>query len=163
IEVRKKIPSLVVDGNKPEGRGEGSDLHHLESFCKAIGVYEIEERRLADLEKADLDLYPSIFLLNVAELTPTLVAKLKSYVENGGSLCYFMGEEIKPEYYNTELFKAGIFPLQITDRPYDPLAASFGDPDLRKAERERLRQKDPTPKVLFPKPDHPLVARLAPF
>src|SRR5439155_25990166 len=41
--------------------------------------------------------------------------------------------------------------------------AAFGDPDLRKKERERLRQIDPTPKILFPKGDHPLVSRLSPF
>ncbi len=163
IEVRKKVPSLVVDGNKPEGRGEAGDMSHLQAFYSASGVYEIEERRLLDLEKADLDLYPSIILLNVAEIPPAIVKRLKLYVENGGSLCYFMGEEVKPEHYNAELFKAGIFPLRITDRPHDPLAAAYGDPDQRKKERERLRQTDPTPKILFPRPDHPLVSRVAPF
>src|SRR5262249_34782273 len=150
IEVRKKIPSLVVDGNKPENRVETGDMSHLQAFYAASGVYEIEELRLEDLEKADLDLYPSIFLLSVAEIPSPIVTRLKQYVENGGSLCYFMGEEVKPEHYNNELFKAGIFPLQVLDRPYDPLAAAFGDPDLRKKERERLRQIDPTPKILFP-------------
>ena len=163
LEVRKKVPSLVIDGNKPEGRGEAGDMYHLQAFYAASGVYDIEERRLADLEKADLDLYPSIILLNVAEVPPPVIAKLKTYVENGGSLCYFMGEEIKPDHYNVDLFKAGLFPLKIVDRPYDPLAAGFGDPDLRKQERDRLRQTDRTPKILFPKPTHPLVARLSPF
>jgi hypothetical protein len=163
IEVRRKVPSLVVDGNKPEGRGEAGDMSHLQAFAAASDIYDLEERRLADLEKADLDLYPSIILLNVSEIPPAIVKKLKSYVESGGSLCYFMGEEIKPEHYNTELFKAGIFPLKITDRAHDPLAANDPDPDLRKRKREQLRQTDPTPKILFPKADHPLVSRLAPF
>ncbi len=163
IEVRKKIPSLVIDGNKPEGRGEAGDRFHLDAFYSASGVYDLEERRLEDLVKADLDLYPSIILLNVARIPDEVVAKLKAYVENGGSLCYFMGEEVVPDHYNTTLFKNGLFPLQIANRPYDPLAASFTDPELRKKERERLRQVDPTPKILFPKPDHPLVARLSPF
>src|SRR5206468_1897620 len=88
---------------------------------------------------------------------------LKQYVENGGSLCYFMGEEVKPDHYNSELFKAGIFPLQIVDRAYDPLAAAYPDPENRARERERQRQVDPTPKILFPNADHPLVSRLSPF
>src|SRR4029077_11758472 len=112
IEVRKKVPTLVVDGNKPEGRGEAGDMSHLQSFYAASLIYETEERRLADLEKADLDLYPCIILLNVGEIPPPVVSKLKTYVENGGSLCYFMGEEVKAEHYNTVLFKAGLFPLQ---------------------------------------------------
>src|SRR5262249_36496868 len=60
--------------------------------------------------------------------------------------------------------KNGIFPLLIGDRPFDPVnAAGMVDPELRKKERERLRQTDPSPKILFPKGDHPLVRRMAPF
>ncbi len=150
IEVRKKVPTLVVDGNKPEGRGEGGDMFHLQAFYSASGTYETEERRLADLEKADLDLYPSIILLNVAEVPAPVVAKLKKYVENGGSVCWFMGEEVKSDHYNSALFKAGVFPLLLEDRPYDPLAAAgFADPEMRQKERERIRQTEPQPKILF--------------
>ena len=164
IEVRKKVPTLVVDGNKPEGRGEAGDMFHLQSFYAGT-VYEVEERRLPDLEKADLDLYPSIILLNVGEIPAPIIARLKAYVENGGSLCYFMGEEVKSDHYNTALFTAGIFPLQIEDRPYDPLAAAgIVDPEARKKERDRLRQTVPQPKILFRDADkNILVQRLAPF
>ena len=160
IEVRKKVPALVVDGNKAEGKGEYGDLFHLRAFYGEITGYEAEERSLASLEKTDLDLHPSIILLNVAEIPPKLVAKLKSYVENGGSLCYFMGEEVKADHYNNDLFKAGIFPLQIEDRPYDPLAATgIVDPELRKKERERLRQTVSQPKLLFRDPEKNILAR----
>ncbi|MFO0878924.1 MAG: BatA domain-containing protein [Gemmataceae bacterium] len=164
IEVRKKVPTLVVDGNRPEHRGEGGDMFHLQSFYAASGIYEIEERTLAALEKTDLDLYPSIVLLNVGEIPEPLVKKLRAYVDNGGSLCFFLGEETKPDHYNSVLYKAGIFPVLLTDRPYDPLAAAgMVDPEQRKKERDRLRQTDPAPKILFPKADHPLVRRLTPF
>jgi hypothetical protein len=165
IEVRKKVPTLVIDGNKPEGRGEGGDMFHLQAFYAASAIYETEERRLADLEKADLDLYPTIILLNVAEIPAPIVAKLKKYVENGGSLCWFLGEEVKSDHYNTALYKAGVFPLLIEDRPYDPLAAAgMADPEARKKERERLRQTDPQPKILFRDPDkNVLGARLSRF
>ncbi|MFO0846873.1 MAG: hypothetical protein U0797_31660, partial [Gemmataceae bacterium] len=158
VEVRKKVPMLVVDGNKPENRGEGGDMFHLQSFYSATQVYEVEERSLPALEKTDLDLYPSIILLNVAELPEAVVKKLKAYVENGGSLCYFLGDEVKPDHYNSVLFKNGLFPLLIGDRPFDPLnAAGMLDPELRKKERVRLRQIEPTPKILFPNPEHRLV------
>ena len=164
IEVRRHVPTLLVDGNKPEYRGNGGDLFHMLSFYAGSGIYEAEERRLADLEKADLDLYPSIILLNVGEIPAAVIAKLKTYVENGGSLCYFMGEEVKSDHYNTALFKAGIFPLQIEDRPYDPLnAAGIVDPEARKKERERLHQTDPQPKILFRDPEKNILAqRLSP-
>ncbi len=164
MEVRKKVPTLVIDGNKLESKGEGSDMFHFQSFFAATGIYEIEERTLAQLEKADLDLYPSIVLLNVGEIPEPIVKRLKSYVENGGSLCYFMGEEVKPEHYNNVLFKNGLFPVLLNDRPFDPLmAAGMIDPEQRVKERERLRQTDRTPKILFPKPEHPLVRPLVPF
>jgi hypothetical protein len=165
IEVRKKVPTLVIDGNKPEGRGEGGDMFHLQAFYSASGTFETEERRLVDLEKADLDLYPSIILLNVAEVPAPVVAKLKKYVENGGSLCWFLGEEVKSDHYNTALFKAGVFPLLLEDRPYDPLnAAGIVDPEARKKERDRLRQKDAQPKILFRDADkNVLGARLSGF
>ncbi|MFM7149494.1 MAG: BatA domain-containing protein [Gemmataceae bacterium] len=164
LEVRKKIPTLVVDGNKPEGRGEGSDIFHLQSFYAASGVYEIEQRSLAALEKTDLDLYPMVLLLNVAEAPEPVIRKLKTYVENGGSLCWFLGEEVKPDHYNNALFKNGLFPVLLADRPFDPIAAAgIVDPEQKKRERERLRQTDPTPKILFPKPESPLVRRLGPF
>jgi len=165
IEVRKKVPTLVVDGNKPEHRGnEGSDMMLLRSFYEASGIYEVEERQLQDLEKADLDLYPSIMMLNVKEIPDPVIKRLQAYVNNGGSLCFFMGDEVSADHYNTKLFKAGLFPLLINARQYDPLAeAGIVDLEARKKERERLVQVSPTPKILFPKPDHVLVRRLSPF
>jgi hypothetical protein len=168
LEVRRKVPVLLVDGNRPERKGDGSDLHHLRAFAAGSAIYELEELKLADLEKADLDLYPTIFLINVPELSPLAVTKLKSYVEQGGSLCYFLGEEIKSDHYNTTLFKEGLFPLQIGEQPYDPLvtvmtAADYTDLDKRKEERNRLRTRDSTPKILFPDADNALVKDLVPW
>jgi hypothetical protein len=163
IELRRKIPILIVDGNKPEHRGNGGDLFHMLSFYAASGIYEAEERRLADLEKADLDLYPGVILLNVGEMPEAVVKKLKTYVDNGGSLAYFMGDEVKPDFYNTTLFKAGVFPLTIGNRPHDPLASEFPILEKREEERVKQRQTNKQPKILFPKPDNPLVAPLVPF
>ena len=38
IELRRKVPILVVDGNKPEYRGNGGDMFHMLSFYAATGV-----------------------------------------------------------------------------------------------------------------------------
>jgi hypothetical protein len=161
IEVRRKVPILVVDGNRPEARGDGGDLFHIQAFFAASAIYDLEERKVAELEKTDLDLYPAILLLNVPDLTPGVVTRLKSYVEQGGSLCYFLGEDVKSDYYNNVLFKNGLFPLQIGDRPFDPLQSTFPDPEARAKERERLRQTDNQPKMLVTDPKHMLVEWLA--
>jgi hypothetical protein len=158
VEVRRKVPALVIDGTRPENKA-GGDMTYLEAFFTASAIYDIEERRLSDLAKADLDLYPCIILLNVPEITDAkVVAKLKNYVEQGGSLCYFLGEEVRPENYNTTLFGAGLFPVKIGERPYDPLLAQgIVDPDARNKEREQRRQTDRTPKILFPNEKHAVV------
>lgn len=163
LEVRKKVPTLVVDGNKPEGRGDGGDMSHLAAFYAASGIYEVEERRLEDLAKSDLDLYPGVILLNVAELPEAAIKKLQSYVNNGGSVTWFLGEETKADHFNTALFNAGLFPVLLEDRPYDPFAAQgIADPEQRKKLRDAARQTDPKPKILFPDATNVLVQRLAP-
>ncbi|MFQ3591985.1 MAG: BatA domain-containing protein [Gemmataceae bacterium] len=163
IEVRKKVPTLVIDGNKPENRGEGSDMFHLQAFYEASGIYEIEERRLDDLARADLDLYPGIILLNVPELTEAAVKKLQAYVANGGSLMWFLGEETKSDHYNNVLFKADLFPVLLEDRYHDPLAAQ-GVANVEDRVKLRAQQisTDPKPKILFPDPENVMVRRLAP-
>ena len=162
IEVRKKVPTLVVDGNKPENRGEGSDMFHLQAFYDASGIYEIEERRLEDLARADLDLYPGIILLNVPELSEAAIKKLQAYVANGGSVTWFLGEEVKSDHYNNVLFKSELFPVRLEDRFHDPLhAQGIVDPDDRAKLRARLVSTDSKPKILFPEPESVMVRRLA--
>lgn len=166
IEVRRRVPALVVDGNKDSMRGDNSDIKHLQAFVVGSGVHDIEERKLADLKTADLDLYPSIVLLNVPEITDEVVLKkLSEYVNNGGSLCYFLGDQAQQGAYN-ELFKKGLFPVTLLER-YDPLAKEYPDLKKRKARRADLAQLDPKPKVLFPKlkggKAHPAVRRMEEF
>ncbi len=167
IEVRKRVPTLVVDGNGPDGLLPGGDYFHLESAFAAAKSYEVERVKVEDLDTISLDLYPSIIFLNLPELkSPRALEKLDEYVKNGGSVCYFLGEKARPAFYNETLFKAhkGLFPLLIGERPYDPV-----DPNGTKPEQERgdlrsdRRQKDPQPKILFrqlrDKP-HPVVEHL---
>jgi hypothetical protein len=163
IEVRKKVPTLVIDGNKPENRGESSDMFHLQAFYDASGIYEVEERRLEDLAKSDLDLYPGIILLNVPELSEAAVKKLQTYVANGGAVTWLLGEEVKSDHYNNVLFKSDLFPVLLEDRFHDALhAQGVVDPQDRAKLRDQMRQTDPKPKILFPDPTNVMVSRLAP-
>ena len=92
IEVRKKVPTLVVDGGGPESRSSGGDLFHVETAFSAAKSYEIERRRVDELAKTNLDLYPSIIFLNVPEIKETAVLeRLQAYVERGGSIARKIG------------------------------------------------------------------------
>jgi hypothetical protein len=153
IEVRKRVPTLVVDGNGPEGLLPGGDYFHLESAFAAAKSYEVERVKVEDLDSISLDLYPSIIFLNLPELKSTkALEKLDEYVKNGGSVCYFLGDRVRSAFYNDKLFKEkkGLFPLLIGDRPYNPIDPNGTLPaEEREKAREERKQKDPQPKILF--------------
>jgi len=156
IELRRKVPALVVDGNQGDAIGPGGDLFHVEVAFFAARWFEAEKRRLEDLGKANLDLYPTIYLLNVGEIKdPAVVQKLDDYVKKGGSIVYFLGDKASPTFYNA-LFKdrAGLFPILLQPKPTEPLT-----------EEERIdrMQKEEQPKILFPDKKEDMVASLAPF
>jgi hypothetical protein len=149
IEVRQRVPTLLVDGGGADSRKEHGDSYHIEAALGAARAYEVDRRSPDDLDNTDLDLYPSIYILNVPRFkSEKTVAKLKEYVNRGGSLAWFVGEKVQAEYYNETLFrKAGaVFPLLLTPRPTEPLTEE---------EREERLQRDEQPKILFPDKSEP--------
>jgi hypothetical protein len=149
IEVRRRVPTLLVDGGGPDSRLPGGDGFHVEVALSAARAYEVERRTPDELETTDLDLYPSVFLLNVPRFkSDKTLTKLKEYVEKGGNLAWFVGDKVQAEYYNEALFRkgGGIFPVLLTPRPTEPLTAE---------EREERLQRDEQPKILFPDKQEP--------
>jgi hypothetical protein len=166
VEVRKKVPTLVVDGNTAaESKQDGGDLFHLETAFAAARAYEIERCTIDELDRLQLDLYPSMIFLNVREIkSEKTLKKVQEYVRHGGSIAYFVGDKASPTFYNDTLFKKyeGLFPLLIGSAPYQVVDPRLTEEDKEQRRRDR-RQNDPQPKILFPKPDHPVVATLAPY
>jgi Aerotolerance regulator N-terminal len=162
IEVRKKVPALLIDGNDgKEGLAEGGDVVHVDVALASARAYDIERRTVDELDKINLDLYPSIFLLNVGTLVKgdkdekgkALVVKLADYVKRGGSIAYFLGPKAYVPFYNETLHKGkwkpedaqpfiapGLFPVLLQPNPTPPLTEE---------ERVERRQKDEQPKILF--------------
>jgi hypothetical protein len=149
IELRQRVPTLLVDGGGSDSRKEHGDSYHVEAALGAARAYEVERRTADELETTDLHLYPSIFLLNLPRFkSEKTVAKLREYVESGGSLAWFVGDKVQAEFYNETLFRmaGGIFPLLLTPRPTEPLTDD---------EREDRLQRDEQPKILFPDKQEP--------
>jgi hypothetical protein len=155
IEIRKKVPALVIDGNDgSEGTGPGGDVQHLEVALMAAGGFDVERRTVDDLEKTNLDLYPSVFLVNVREIkTQAAVAKLADYVRRGGSVAFFLGPKVFVPFYNEKLHKGkwdpadekpfiapGLFPMMLAAQPVPPLTDE---------QRADLRLRDEQPKIMF--------------
>jgi hypothetical protein len=166
VEVRKKVPTLVVDGNtKEESKQPGSDLFHLETAFESARAFEIERCTIDELDRLQLDLYPSMIFLNVREIrSEKTLKKVQDYVRHGGSIAYFVGDRALPAFYNDTLFKKyeGMFPLPIGSSPFYAVDPRLSDEEKEERRRDR-RHNDQQPKLLFPRPDHPLVATLAPY
>jgi hypothetical protein len=164
VEVRKRVPTLVVDGTGQDPDTDGGDLKHLQAAYNAARSYEIERCKVDDLDKINLDLYPTVLFLNVGEIkSAKTIQKMQEYVEHGGSLCYFLGDKIRPAFYNDTLFNKfnGLFPLLIGGKPYDPLNpdGTLSAEQRDEAAKDRLRN-DEQPKLMFPDPNHQLTKEL---
>jgi hypothetical protein len=132
VEVRDKVPILVVDGDGPKGRDESKDsffIHVALTSVPGSSYQMVYGDELAPgnatnptkaLERADLNKFPTIFMLNVRDLTPKQTANLENYVKEGGGVAFFMGPNVNPAWYNKNLYKEGkgIFPAPIRDDFY---------------------------------------------
>jgi len=124
VEVRKHVPVLLIDGDLPASDKSGGDTYHLKKLFTAARGYEVLARGVRELEQPGLDKYPSIYLLNVRELSDKGLKNLDSYVRNGGSAAFFVGEKVDPNFYNKKLYAngKGMFPAPLADKPTPELS-----------------------------------------
>jgi hypothetical protein len=148
VEVRERVPVLLIDGLGTKGREQGKDSFHISDALFSVpsnrrdtGAYQIVHGdEIAGgigpkaLERADLQKYPTIWLCNVTELSPVQAANLENYVKEGGGVAFFMGPLINPAAYNKLLYKEGkgVFPVPLKEAYYppagqDPLPDEFSD------------------------------------
>src|SRR5207249_266631 len=101
VEVREKVPLLIVEGDlKTKGTPEGDGYFLQQLFSESQRGFDVLMRTPADLERLTLDQFPSIFICNAGRLTDKAVQALEKYVRGGGGLVFFMGNEIKQDFYN---------------------------------------------------------------
>lgn len=146
VEVRERVPILLIDGDPANSRKEGGDAYFLHVMFNANrGVaagYDLVLGVPADLERPNLEQYPSIYLANVRELEDKRLAALENYVRKGGNVAFFMGERINPDFYSKKLYNDGngIFPVPLADRATPELSAedkeqrllaNLGDPQYQ--------------------------------
>jgi len=123
VEVRDRVPILVIDGAPGEGAKPGGDTFSLQAIFDhtrgAARGYDIVARGVAELEQANLNQYPSIYLLNVRDLNRQALRNLERYVADGGSVGFFLGDRVNPDFYNKSLWAdgKGLFPAPLADRP----------------------------------------------
>lgn len=120
LEVVATSPVLVVDG-EPGNTVEEGEAFFLSAaldtggdVLSGITVEQITEPSLADYDLSHLNM---IFLANIAAPRPEVVAKLEKFVADGGSVMFFLGNQVDPSRYNKAFYKGGkgLLPLPLID------------------------------------------------
>ena len=120
VEVRKKLPVLVIDGQPSLRDTRSGDSIYLKGHFQANGSgYQWTPGTTGDLEKGELSQYAFVLLLNVPNLTKSARESLEKYTLGGGGVGFFLGANVKPSEYNKELYRdgAGIFPVPLPEAP----------------------------------------------
>ena len=101
---------------------------------------------LRDASVEQLQEFDAVFLMDVDILDQTAVANLESFVSLGGGVCFFLGPETDPAFYNQSLFKqgAGLLPM--------PLERTFEVP-------EQVEEEGQVPDLVGN--NHPVIEPLA--
>lgn len=154
LPVRTRFPVLVVDGGS-SGRPDGSAGPDALHFGAALNpqIFDAEFRTPAELQGSDFGAYAVVVMLNVTNLPEPEVARLDSYVNQGGGVAWFTGDRTDPAFANKLYEMKGLFPLTLAAQP---------SPLWSEQQREENRRDD-NPKIVLPDSEHPVVAGLAVF
>lgn len=157
VEARRLVPVLILDGDPSGGARPGGDLFHLRTLLNAAGGFEVVAGAPADLERPTLGQFPSVYLLNVRELSDRALANLEDYVRRGGGVAFFLGDRVNADFYNRRLYAGGkgLFPAPLSDRP------TPAPTDEERQQRIVRDLADPRPQLLIRDPDHPVFKEVA--
>jgi hypothetical protein len=78
----------------------------------------IKPERISDIELAGKVLgdYRAVMLTDVAQLAAPVADQLAAYVKQGGTVVWFMGEQVQRENYNNVLLPLGLIPGPLAQR-----------------------------------------------
>jgi hypothetical protein len=108
MPVKQAIPVLCIDGRpsgKPLKGAAGLLALALAPQSDAAARTQVHPEVLPEsaLLESDLGRYPCVFLANVAQFTASEARVLDAYLKNGGSLVFFLGDQVMAESYNRQL------------------------------------------------------------
>lgn len=122
VQVASQLNTLIVEGNRGVGPLSGSAAFltlalapprqtDMASPASRTGSYVAPER-ISDLELANRVLtdYAAVILTNVATIQPGVADQLQRYVESGGTLLLFMGDQVSLDSYNATLLPRKLLP-----------------------------------------------------
>ena len=120
VEVRDRLPILVVEGRPAlRDKKEGDGFYLKRIFTSVLSGYSWVDGSPRDLEQQDLRGYSFILLLNVPAVSEQAAKNLEQYTRDGGGVGFFLGPDIQPREYNSNLYRdgQGLFPVPLPDQP----------------------------------------------
>ena len=113
VEIAPVNRVLIIEGNPANDEGD----YIVDAMAADPGVtgYSMQLETIDYLRRRPLEEFQSIFLLNVSSLPPDALAPLESFAREGGGIAWFLGDEIKPAFYISELYRdgEGLFPVKL--------------------------------------------------
>jgi len=119
VDVPKDNPILIVDGS-PSAE-QAAYVADALAADRSVTGFAPDIRTPEELRRVVLDDYHLIYLINIAELGPDTVSLLNQYVQRGGGLIWYMGDAVRPSFYNEKLFaeEGGLFPVRLGPAPVE--------------------------------------------
>ncbi len=130
VNVASDVKVLLVEGDRGMGLMSGSaaflqlalappsqDVGRIPGRTTATDSY-ITPEVISDLQLSNkvLSDYRAIILTNVAQVPQSEAEQLKAFVQQGGALLWFMGEQVNAEAYNRTLLPLGLIPGALAKR-----------------------------------------------
>tara|TARA_R110002072_G_scaffold287242_2_gene452755 strand:- start:110995 stop:113268 length:2274 start_codon:yes stop_codon:yes gene_type:complete len=134
VEVSPVNRVLIIEGNPANDDGE----YLVDALAADPGItgYSAQLETVDYLRRRSIDEFQSVFMLNVSDLPADALAPLEEYVKAGGGLAWFLGDEIRPSFYISELYKggAGLFPVKIGIVASQTQSSGDSEPDTEFSE-----------------------------
>lgn len=122
VQVASELSTLIVEGDRGAGVLSGSAAflnlalappRQVDSTAPANRTSSyIAPELISDLELGNrvLTEYSAVILTNVATIQPAVADQLQRYVESGGTLMLFMGDQVSTDSYNATLLPRQLLP-----------------------------------------------------
>ena len=122
VDINIANPILIIDGNPDSD--DGSYVSTALAADPSITGYSTRIESTDFLRHGSLDPFRCIYLLNVPQLPADAIEILSDYVRRGGGLVWFLGNVVKPSFYNDTLYAAGgLFPVRLGRGPKQAIRA----------------------------------------
>jgi hypothetical protein len=117
VFVPNENPVLIIDGTP--GAEQGLYIADALAADRSVTGFATTIDGPDYLRRFPLERFHLIYLVNVAELPADALVALEKFVDAGGGLLWFLGDAVRPAFYNDRLYRdgQGVFPARLGSAP----------------------------------------------